>query len=133
MRWEWVPGRSIGPLRFGEALEAASLPFAVRLVDREDEMTTFEVLEDGSRIATEDGIVVFVECVTSCVLRERNLVGMPPSEAQRWIGGSWTVADENPLGRQLDCEELGITLWEEEGRVESVTMWGEETTPEPGS
>lgn len=126
MKWDWVPGVRCGEFRLGKTVSRKG--YSLRVVRLEPscegaDWETYRVGREEARVRVQDGIVVGVECVRSCLFDGAELIGMKrrmissvigtsPKRKRRWSDGS----------EMLEVSELGLTLWMENGQVESVTV-----------
>lgn len=121
----WMPKISFGPLRFDAKLDVENLPFSIVLVDEYDNQKIFQADKVGLRFTVEEGVLVSVESYLSVNLGGTEIVGMDFDALKIFlrIGGKECVERyHEPFGRELECPHLGAIFWEEDGRLESVSM-----------
>ena len=128
--WEWIPNQRIGPFVFGQPIPEECLKFVEKLepdYENADWETYAFFVEEGklnvARVHVENGGVVTVEVKDTCSYLCRNLIGMKTSEVQLLVGGKWIEEDSWDTGRCLENEDLNITIWDEKGHVDSVTVY----------
>ncbi len=123
--WEWIPNKSIGIFFFETKVQLSLLPFAFTKVNLEDEIESwsiYEIVEDKTRFSVEQGVLTSVECCTNFIYKGKNLINMPTDEAVAIIGKPFSIVDNWIGGAEYLCKELGIIIWDEEGRVESISV-----------
>ena len=127
--WEWIPNQRIGPFVFGQPIPKECLKLVEKLepdCENADWETYAVFVEEGkpnvARAHVENGEVVTVEVKDTCSYLSRNLIGMKTSEVQLLVGGKWTIESKWTNGCQIDNDALGISIWDEDGVVESVTI-----------
>ena len=126
MSWEWKPGVSVGKLILGESLRPDQLDFPVeRLPPSFDEADweTYRIGDELARVSVEDGKIVSVECVSSLRLNGDELLGLSIREVNRLLPMAAMLCEVYEDGNERwECEELGLTLWVEDGVVASATV-----------
>lgn len=126
MYWDWKPGVSVGKLIFGGSLRPDSLDFPIeRLPPSFDEADweTYRIGDELGRFSVEDGKIVSVECVESLRLNDHELLGLSISEMNHLLPKAAMLCETYEDGdERWECEELGLTLWVEDGVVASATV-----------
>lgn len=126
MNWHWVPGNRCGPFLFGHALpKLTDLP--ITLLDPSydgADWQTYRVGDEEARICVENGIIVTVECVHSLHYQGHGeLLGLHVDTANAIFEGALTLEERWDDGTSMyEAENLGLTLWVENGHIESATV-----------
>ena len=123
--WLWIPGSRVGPFWFGRPLPS-EVPWPVELLPPSmdgAEWKTFRVGDELARVSIEDESVIHVECAASLCFEGVELVGMEVLDVRRLLSGRLTLVEDELDGSQTwECDGLGLTLWVQDGRVESATV-----------
>ena len=123
--WDWIPGVAVGELIFGAVLHPDDFDFHLELLPRDDgtDWDTYRMEDEMARISTEEGRIISVECVTSLKLDDHELLGCEVSEVNHFLPTPATLHTVYECGdERWECEKLGLTLWVENGVVESATV-----------
>lgn len=123
--WDWIPGESVGPFRFGDPV--ADLIELYNLVKLEPDCSvtfwdSYEMPGWESRIAVEDERVSSVCCWDSCLFDGNELLGMPFIVARELLGPEDGLGEGIGSGQAAYYDRLGLTLWvEASGIIVSAT------------
>jgi hypothetical protein len=125
--WVWVPGVSLGPIRFGEPLpDAAALgDLTLRQSDSNPDRNwaDYEANDGQVVVHVHYGRIAFVRCYRNLSYRSENMIGRPAAEVIRLVGSIWEEPMEFPNGAiRHVCPKLGVVMWEEDGVVESFAL-----------
>jgi hypothetical protein len=127
MRWDWIPCVMVGEFKFGERFDPGAYSEEIVLLPpacKGADWQTYRVGDEAARVAVEDGVITRVECVESICFKGTEMIGLSEEELPAVLGALPQEVDRWPPGNaQLDVEQLGITLWMEDGYVESATVW----------
>jgi hypothetical protein len=126
MNWDWMPGVRCGPFVFDQALPDlvdATLTLLEPACDGAD-WRSYRVGHEEARVRVQDGVLTAVECVKSLRYLDRDeLLGLPIDEVEAIIGEALVRAKHWDDGSAMyEAKRLGLTLWVEDGRVESGTV-----------
>lgn len=118
--WDWTPGESVGPFRFGEP--ADDLIELYDLVEQEPDCSiaywqTYRIPGWESSITVEDGRVSSICCHDSCLFEGNELLGMPFGVARELLGREDGMGEGVGAGHAAYFRRLGLTLWIEDGGV----------------
>ncbi len=128
MIWIWKPKVSIGNMIFGNKISLPELPFEALLVDKyeSENYMVYEVKKERIRFAIENNILVSVECFGSVIYNGNELIGIDFDLVSKLFDISkCTVTFHEGFGREIICEELAAIFWEEDGKLESISMGAE--------
>jgi hypothetical protein len=126
MNWDWIPCVMVGEFKFGESFEpkkysADIVPLGPPFEGAEWE--SYRVGDKDAHVSVQDGVITSVECWNSIRFNGTEILGLSEGDIPRILGFVPQEKDRWPGGMQLNIEHLGITLWIEEGYVESATVW----------
>lgn len=132
MDWNWTPGQQCGPFRFEEPLPS-SMSGALTLLEPSCEgadWETYRVGNEEARVYVKDGVVKSLECWESLrYLGRHELIDLSLEAAEAILGEVLTRADQWEDGAMYEADDLGLTLWIEEGLIESATVNAIEEDP----
>jgi len=123
--WDWIPGESVGPFRFGEP--AASLIEFYELIKQEPDCSiayweSYEIPGWESSITVEDERVSSVDCWDSCLIDGNELLGLPFGDARELLGQEDGLGEGIGAGYAAYYGRLGLTLWVDEcGIIRAAT------------
>ena len=128
-RWKWLPLESIGGLRFDEPLpdKLGTLKFERvedSFADIDDNIDAFEEVGGKTQVFLEDGRVGSVFCRDNFFFESQDLIGLSAEEAMAVIGGNWVLDDEDDDERVFIEDDLEITIWEEDGAIDTIVVHG---------
>jgi hypothetical protein len=123
--WDWTPGESVGPIRFGDP--ADDLIELYDLVKQEPDCSvayweTYKMPGWESSFIIEDGRLSAICCNDSCLIEGSELLGMSFTDARDFLGPEDGLGEGVGAGYAAYYRCLGLTLWvKENGIIESAT------------
>lgn len=126
MNWNWIPGIRCGPYFFGQPLPVSAgltLTLLEPSCDGAD-WQTYRVGDEEARVRVENGVITAVECTLSLCYRGRiELLRLSVNRVDTILGGVLSLERLWGDGTSMyEAESLGLTLWVEDGKVESATV-----------
>lgn len=126
MIWDWLPGVRCGAFTFGKPLNTDNHGLSVVLLEPDYEGADWETYVLGkqeARVHVKEGNVVSVECLRSLRFQGVEILGLSHAELPMVLGRQPDKRRAWPDGSEtLEVADLGLTLWSEQGRVESATV-----------
>ncbi len=126
-KWEWVPGISVGGIKFGEKLPNKIKGLELiraKYLERQDEPTISMGVKDlSSTIDIENGVVDQIDCHENFWYKGQNLLGMSVEDVMSIIGGEWTAEEDNDeLSEIYHSEDFDVMVDVEDGVVDSIMV-----------
>jgi hypothetical protein len=127
IEWKFVgPGR-FSPFIMGRCINEISHMNPVLLHREDDGDETFECIGDKAKIHTSNGHIRSIECWEYFNFYGENIVKCDFISVLSLISskyGPWIQGDS-----RAEFEQLGFWVWEEEGRVDSITLFMTKSAP----
>ncbi len=133
MKWDWVPNERIGSISFETPLADYVEALGLRFVADDDEFGVsqvhYEVPGAGVEVYVEDDRVDWVRCSGSIEFQGSELIGVTEAALEKLLGRGpddreafdLSEDDDETSFEALDYYALGLQVWMEDGRVESVS------------
>ncbi len=123
------PLKGIGPVELGDSLDKIrALGFVKNLDLSEAGVDCYEFDDLGLLCYLEDHRVTSVKCWTSCTLNGKQILGISEAsmidilgKPERIEGPIWMT--EERYEKSANYDQLGISVWLEDGRTMQVDLW----------
>lgn len=122
--WEWRPGRSVGPFRFGSDANAVIERFGLCKLEPDCPgayWETYEIPGHESRISTEGGKISSINCWDRLSYKGFDLLTLTINEARAILGPEEQAESVGEGAMAVYYNSLGLTLWTSDGKIESAT------------
>ncbi|QFT30987.1 hypothetical protein FIV00_10905 [Labrenzia sp. THAF82] len=130
LKWEWIPGIGVGPMKFGAPIKNFIERFELKLHVPEgttpEEWGSFIIQDFVKSVTTEHGLIQTVECEDYFGFRGKNLIGMSEEELIAHMGsdpdkiGVGVLYENGSVQTPFDYDALGLIVWFEDEKLISA-------------
>ncbi len=122
--WDWIPGESVGPFRFGDPVEDFIELYDLRKLEPDGtSRDSYDMPGWESGISFKEGRLVSVDCWDSCLFNGVELLGMPFTDFRDILGPEEEMSEGIGWGVCAHyLSRLGLSLFVgEDGMITSTS------------
>lgn len=129
--WQWLPGRSLGPVRFGQPLGSLLDEHSLDLVEPpypEADWETYVSPDGGQEIHVKCGVVDTVGCFRCLNYRGLNIIGLTVEEMYALLGHPSEILAPTEGGVPYEYDLHFASIYIENGVVASAICYGSDSS-----